>query len=317
MWAIRSLAPGLLAQGSAPAPRATDLDPGQILVRGLAGGICGSDLPKFRRTGVHAHAPALWGYPLHEIVGEVVHSSSPDCAPGDVVVGWAARSQGLAEYVVVDETDVHVLRTEMAAIEAVIAQPLACSLSAVDRVDVRGRTVAILGLGGFGLLLAHLAKAHGAQSVVGIDPIRRVQAGTLGLDDVVEALASEGLARLGADGWIPEVVIEAVGHQTATVNDAIRGVAPGGSILCFGIPDVGVYPLEYEQVMRKNLTLVGSVTSDRVASLRKADRHLAIHRGLPAAVVSDVMAPRDAQAAYALAASPKRGLRKIVLDYDG
>ena len=56
--------------------------------------ICGSDLPNFR-GGLWPHPAAEdgWGavrapgFPLHEIVGEVVASRHPDHSPGDLVVG--------------------------------------------------------------------------------------------------------------------------------------------------------------------------------------------------------------------------------------
>jgi threonine dehydrogenase-like Zn-dependent dehydrogenase len=78
MKAMELVAPGCFELVVVPAPGADTVGPGEALVRVLAGGVCGSDLPYFK-----GHLP-LWfgdrtagvtsipGFPLHEIVGEVL-----------------------------------------------------------------------------------------------------------------------------------------------------------------------------------------------------------------------------------------------------
>ena len=81
---------------------------GQVLVRFLAAGICGSDLPGFK--GVQGRLPGdtgtlaaeMAGFPIHEIVGEVVATAHPGHRVGDRVVGWASGFNGLMEYVASD-----------------------------------------------------------------------------------------------------------------------------------------------------------------------------------------------------------------------
>ena len=98
MWAHRLTAPGRLEAVDAPEPG--DPGPGEVVARFEAGGICGSDLPSFLGTldlltgASHGHP----GYPLHELVGEVVASGADDVPVGARVVGWAKGHLGLAEY---------------------------------------------------------------------------------------------------------------------------------------------------------------------------------------------------------------------------
>jgi threonine dehydrogenase-like Zn-dependent dehydrogenase len=66
------------------------------------------------------------------------------------------------------------------------------------------------------------------------------------------------------------VVIEAVGHQTGTINDCLILVRKYGTVLAFGVPDQPVYPLEYEVFFRKNASLVAVVTPDWTDYLARA-----------------------------------------------
>jgi threonine dehydrogenase-like Zn-dependent dehydrogenase len=310
MWAYRLVAPGVLARTEAPTP---EPGPDQVLLRTLAGGICGSDLPKFRgskgmRLGKDGTlTPGRPGYPLHEVVGEVVVGPSP----GERVVGWATESDALAEYVATSAAQLHRYDTSLAAETAVVLQPLACVLYALRQSPVRDAHVTVLGLGPMGLLFCHALRSAGAAHVTGVDPVDRSDvADHFGLDEVV--VAPSGVWAQG-DGRPPDVVIEAVGHQTSTLRHAIDGVAVGGRIVYFGIPDDDHYPLDMERLMRKNLTLVGGVTRDRQAMLAAADRYLGTQPRLGADLVTSVFRVTDCQRAFDLAATTGPARRKVVL----
>jgi len=104
MWAMRLAGPYAFMRTQVAVPTPGDLDDGQVLLRVIAGGICGSDIPYFR--GVHPipEVPGLAGrlsaelpgFPMHEVVGEVVASRHPETAVGSYVVGWARGMNGLA-----------------------------------------------------------------------------------------------------------------------------------------------------------------------------------------------------------------------------
>lgn len=231
---------------------------------------------------------------------------------GARVVGWASRSDGLAEYVVTDGAQVHAFRATGDDCAAVLIQPIACVLYALDRVPVEGRTVAVLGLGPIGMLFALAARARGARRVIGVDPVDRTEeAARFGLDEVAVARSDVWSLHLGDEH--PEVVIEAVGHQTATLSHAIRAVAVGGTVLYFGIPDDHVYPIDMESLMRRNVALVGGVTRDRAGSLLRADEFLAARPALSRDLITHEFGRAEAQLAFESVARPERGRLKIVL----
>ncbi|MGH3486664.1 MAG: zinc-binding dehydrogenase, partial [Actinopolymorphaceae bacterium] len=243
-------------------PSPADLRPGELLLRFVVGGICGSDVPKF--TGAappDGHDRPGPGFPLHEIVAEVVASASARFRPGDRVVGVARGVRGLQEYSVTADFLVCAVPDQVRDLDAIAAQPLATVLSAIDRIpDVAGRTVAVLGLGPIGLLFAHVLNARGARSVVGVDPIDRSEvAGDYGLAGTYACGASDWVAGLAKSDLV-DLCVEAVGHQTATVADAIRAAAPGGHVLAFGIVDTEDYVVPFRTLFRKNLSLTAGTT---------------------------------------------------------
>lgn len=323
MWAYQLMAPERLQRVDVQAPGIGDLVGGDVLLRTLAGGICGSDIPKYRgqsgaspdrSTGLLPGAP---GFPMHEVVGEVLASRHDAIAPGSRVVGWASQSNALAERVVTRGDHVHTYDRSLSATDAVLIQPLACVLDALDRLTITSRIVAVIGLGPIGLLLAHAAKAIGACRVIGIDPINRAAVtGAFGIDELIQ-LPSRTWARNVADSDRPSVVIEAVGHQVTTLDDSILGVAKGGEILYFGIPDDEYYPLNMERLLRKNLTLQAGVTRNRQRALSAAHRHLMQHPQLIENLISHRFGCDDAQAAYDTAASTGSSRLKVVLSLNG
>lgn len=111
----------------------------------------------------------------------------------------------------------------------------------------------------------------------------------------------------------PEVVIEAIGHQTATLGGAIEACRPGGQILYFGIPDQDVYPIDMESMVRKNLTLRAGITRDRAAMLARADRRLAADPAAFRTLITSVVAFDRVQEAFEAAARPRPGQAKIIL----
>jgi threonine dehydrogenase-like Zn-dependent dehydrogenase len=265
MWAYQLVAPGRLQAVDTAEPTTEGLEQDSVILRVLAGGVCGSDIPKLDRV-----PPGPPGFPMHEVVGEVVASRHEALREGARVVGWATRSDALAEFVVTDGNQVCPYDKSLAPPDAVLIQPLACVLHAVQRLPMSSATVGVVGLGPIGLLFAHAAKSLGAQRVIGVDPVSRDDvAAKVGIDELVTAPAAVWAGSL-AEAHQPDVVVEAVGHQVRTLDDAIVAARPGGTILYFGIPDDAYYPLNMERMTRKSLTLMAGVTRERRRSLTQA-----------------------------------------------
>ena len=315
MWAYRLVGPGRFERCTVPEPG--PLSTGQVVLRTTSGGICGSDLGFFKgaTTPEGTLRDSMFGvpgFPLHEITGQVVASAHPEHAIGDQVVGWATRTDGVAEYVVTDGEEIAAYRPELKPEIAVLLQPLACVLYAVESIgDVRGKNVAVLGLGPIGLLVAHVLRARGAGRITGVDRVNRaLLAERFGVDEVVWASTD----RWARDAVLePDLVIECIGHQAGSLNDAIRVVASNGQIYYFGIVEEAAQAVNLRQFQRKNLTLRSGITLQRRRMLAEADAYLAEHRDLETGYVTDVLHVVEIDAAFRRALDPAPEQGKVVV----
>lgn len=320
MWAQKLVRPGVFESVEVDAPDPGALSPGETLLRVEAGAICGSDLPYFRgETCIHFDdatplAANLPGFPLHEVVGEVIASDDPDLPVGCRAVGWATKFSALADFAVTDSDSLMAVPDELDSADALTLQPLACVTETVRSLGpVDGARVAVLGLGPFGLLFSHALATAGAGEVVGVDRLdRSAIADAFGIDTLVHSSTSRW-ARALADDERPQLVIEAIGHQTATLSDAIEAVADDGRIFCFGVPDEPVYPLPMQDLFRKHVTLSGGIVAERRRCLESALDYQARFPDLQKQLVTHTFDFTDAQLAFELAARPSSGRLKVQL----
>ncbi|ORA15198.1 MULTISPECIES: zinc-binding dehydrogenase [Mycobacterium avium complex (MAC)] len=320
MWSYRIVAPYLFERTTIHDKTPDGLADGQVLLRFSAAGVCGSDLPAFRgakgripgddgRSG-----PEKDGFPIHEVAGEVIASRHPAHRPGDHVVGWASGFDGLMECIVSNGDGLAPYDPALTPAQAVGLQPLACVIYACEQLgDLAGRHVAIIGQGSIGLLFSYVAKAVGARRVTGIDPIdRRDLATAFGVDDPVRATSDRWVSQLGpADR--ADVVIEAVGHQVATLTHAIDAAAPGGTVFYFGVADDEMYPINMRVMLRNNLTLKSGVTQDRRRMLELAGKFAAEHPWLLGAYLTHAFGIDEVQDAFDLACRPDPERVKIAI----
>src|SRR5690348_13003291 len=166
MWAYRLVAPYTFERVDIPAKTPEDLGDRQVLLRFLAAGVCGSDLPGFRGTkgklpgDTGLSAAEMDGFPIHEVVGEVIASRHRSHGVGDRVVGWASGFDGLMEQVIADGDGLAPFDAGLAPQHAVALQPLACVLYALEQIpNIKGSHVAVIGQGSIGLLFSYAAKA--------------------------------------------------------------------------------------------------------------------------------------------------------------
>lgn len=320
MWSYRLIAPYLFERTTIADTAPESLTDGQVLLRFLAAGVCGSDLPAFRgargripgddgRSG-----PEKDGFPIHEVAGEVIASRHPAHRPGDLVVGWASGFDGMMERIVTDGDGLAPYDPALTPAQAIGLQPLACVLYACEQLgDLAGRRVAIIGQGSIGLLFSYVAKAAGARRVTGVDPIdRRDVARAFGVDETVRATSDRWASQL-EPGDRADVVIEAVGHQVATLTHAIDATAPGGTVFYFGVADDEMYPISMRAMLRNNLTLKSGVTLDRRRMLELASKFAAEHPWLLGAYLTHTFGVEQVQDAFELASRPVAERIKIAI----
>lgn len=318
MWCYRLVAPFTFERTDLPEPDPAQLADGQVLLRFLAAGICGSDLPGFRGTqgklpgDTGCCAAEMDGFPIHEIAGEVLASAHPAHAVGDRVVGWASGFDGLQAQVVADGDGLSSYEIDLTPQHAIGLQPLACVLYTVEQLgDLTGKRVAVIGQGSIGLLFSYVAKAAGAAHVTGVDPVDREALGpAFGVDEVVRATSDRWIRHV-TDKF--DVVVETVGHQVATLNHALDAAAFGATVFYFGVPDDDSYPISMRTMLRNNLTLKSGVTLERRRVLAAADTFAGRHPQLLPAYLTHTFGPHEAQAAFEQACRPDPTRVKIAI----
>lgn len=234
---------------------------GEVMIRTAAALTCGTDAKVFRR-GYHARMivpPALFG---HEVAGvvEQVGAGVSAFAEGMRVVAANSAPCGACAYCgegrqslcedllfwngayaehacfparIVEKNLLHI-PDGVAFEHAALVEPLACALRGVEDIALQpGQTVAIVGAGPMGLMLAGLAFHRGAHVVsVGRSSDRLREARAFGAAETV-SLTEEPRAVERLAGMAPHAVIEAVG-ASETSELALRIVRKGGVVNLFG-----------------------------------------------------------------------------------
>jgi L-iditol 2-dehydrogenase len=250
-------APGDLRVEEVPRP---EPGPGDVLVQVELALTDGTDVKTYRRGHplLLTQSPARFGHEFCGLVDgrRVVAANSAPCGECDGCVrGEQCRelvflSGAYAEWLVVPEriaeVNLHDVPRGVAPQVAAMVEPLACCLRGIERADITsGDTVAILGAGPIGLMLAAcVADAGGWPVIVGGREERRA---------IVEDFGAEV-----GDGRGADVVIEAAGTERAW-SDAVELVRPGGTVVMFGgLPHDARPPVDAYRVHYEELTVRGS-----------------------------------------------------------
>ena len=303
-----------------PVPQLPSEGNDRILVRTAWVSMCGSDIPFFTGNKRFRTYPLSPGAPIHECVGEVVESASKQFKPGDWVLAIPDENQGLAEFFLARTSKAVGLNPDLDDPGAAcIIQPLSTVLNAMDRLEpIRGESFAIVGLGSIGLFFVWLAAKGGARSM-GIDSCadRCRMAEALGATSTLCRHSIEVVhrAREIPNEWDPpDICVEAVGHQTNTINDCLELVRKYGTVVAFGVPDHAVYALEYEIFYRKNAVLMATVTPDWTEYLVKARDLYMANTGELTKLITHRLPVKDAEKAFKMFEQHEDGLIKVILD---
>lgn len=260
-------------------------EPGEVIVRMTAAGLCGTDYEIWSGARPVAY-PRIMG---HELVGRV-EAAAPDVtrvSPGDPVVVEPNYScgrcplcregnrnlclsrttiginvdGGFAELVRVPEQCCWRAAAGAASDALLLAEPLAVVVRAVARGAPKpGETAAIVGAGTLGLLALQVLRARGARVMVTSRSRRRFTlADQLGADATHAAIdgplgdaARRFSGREGVD-----LVVETAGTADA-VTHALELVRPGGRVVLTGLPHEPT-PVSFFSVVRREVTLTGSM----------------------------------------------------------
>ncbi|MBL7197528.1 MAG: alcohol dehydrogenase catalytic domain-containing protein [Candidatus Omnitrophica bacterium] len=241
---------------------------GELLMRVMASGICGSDVMQWYR--IHK-VPLVLG---HEVAGEVVEvgegvdqykkgdriSASHHvpcgkchyCLSGHETVCDTLRKTnfdpgGFAQYLRIPainvKNGVYPLPGDVTFEKATFIEPVACVLRAQRLAGMKeGRSVLIIGSGISGILHVQMARINNASRVIATDisDFRLKAAKRFGADNTIyskEDLPS--CVRRFNDGRLADLVILCTGAKPALVQ-ALDSVERGGTVLIFAATNQGI-----------------------------------------------------------------------------
>ncbi|UCG83549.1 MAG: alcohol dehydrogenase catalytic domain-containing protein [Dehalococcoidia bacterium] len=258
------------------------LDKDEVLIRVQYCGICGSDIHRYK-----------WGAALgigHEFSGDIVkvgpnvtslkvgdrvavepHHSCGECywcrqgaeigLCEEFYLGIERYQGAFRTHVKAREYQVHKLPDNMSYEQAALIEPTTISLHAVKLSEMKeGDTVAVLGLGPIGQLVARVARALGAGQVYATEASRsRIELARGVVDEVIDINATDPVDRIMelTQGRGADVVFECAG-SIATAQQSLALVRKGGTIvavsICFDWVDI-----PFSSIVLKGLTLKGFV----------------------------------------------------------
>jgi L-iditol 2-dehydrogenase len=316
--------------------------PGEVLVRSVLAGVCGSDT--HAAAGLHPWI-SLPYVPGHEVVGVVAETGAgvPPVQPGRRVtvepylpcwnckqclrglenicenlgfLGCGDPQGAMADYFTVDARRIHVIPDELDDRAAALIEPLSTPVHAIRRAGgVAGRTVAVLGAGSIGLLLLRAVVAQGAKRVVVTAPRaeRRQLALALGADAAVDAYAEDAVDQArGALEESADVVFDCVANESTT-RQAIGMADKGGTVVVVGVPS-GEVRLPLQLVQDRQIRVQGSATylPEDVAGSIELLRSGVVR---PDDFVTSVVPMESVAEAFEQAASPRH--IKVLIAIDG
>ena len=284
MRSIQLVAPRTLEPREMEMP--ADPGPGEVMVRVRAVGICGSDLHWYLEDGVGSYRavhPQVLG---HEPAGEVVAvgrgvsglavgervAIEPAITCGEcefcrsgrhnncvtsIFMGTPQMPGLFREYAVMPERNAVAIPANMSFDDATIIEPLAVMLHVMELVEIRlGDTVAVMGAGPIGMLMATMARIAGASRVWIADrvPHRLELARAMGLECAVEISRIAQAVMDETQGRGADIVFDAAG-KAETIDAGFGAARLGGQFVLIGIPDEMRPRVDWHAAMGKELSI--------------------------------------------------------------
>lgn len=270
-----------------------------ILVKVLAGSLCGSDVHIYEWTAGYEWMPmpVVLG---HEFAGEVAEvgelakgivagdriTALPSmpcgecefCRMGNVgncrqrfVLGLS-RHGAFAEYMLIKGgAEVLKIPDNVSNEEASLCEPLAITLNGIDLSDIKpGQTAAVFGPGPIGLLTVQLLKTAGAGKIIvtgtSADKRRLDIAKQLGADIVIDVDQGDPVAQVKKAVGKLDYVFEATGIPQ-TISQGLQLLKRGGKVMVMGIH---ASPASFDPIdlVRQSKSLIGVYGYDRNTWLR-------------------------------------------------
>ena len=268
-------------------PRPTP-GPGQVLLRVATVGVCGSDVHYYLHGRIGSQvvtAPIIMGHEFSAwvaelgpgvgdlAVGQLVSvepgiscgkcepclQGHPNLCPNVRFCGTPPIDGVFAEYTVMPAENCFPLPAGFGPLEGAMLEPLGIAIHTVDLAHLQaGQTVAVLGAGPIGLLIAAVARAAGASRIIMTEPLAHRR--RFALDYVADAALNPEEVDVVAEiqhltgGRGVDVAFEAAGGSD-TPQQAAAIARIGGKVIIAGIPSDDSMNMNASTVRRKGLTI--------------------------------------------------------------
>lgn len=261
----------------------------EALIKVKVCGICASDIPRVMEKGTY-HFPLI---PGHEISGIVVQKrkGNSEIKEGDRVTIFpllpcykcfycqrgrynlcdnydylgSCCNGGFAEYVKVPTENLIKIPPAISYEEAALVEPSSVALHAINRAKMEiSDSIAILGTGFMGIVLAQWARIRGARNIflVDIKEEKLKVAHQYRFEKIINAAKEDPVKKVLKENRGVDVSIEAAGVPT-TFKQCLQLTKKGGKVILLGNMKGEVRLSEnlISTILRKELTLYGSWNS--------------------------------------------------------
>ncbi len=325
-----------------------EIGAGEILIRVHTCGICGTDLKKIA-TGSHS-APRIFG---HETAGTVaaigdevanfqigdrvvvfhhipcgdcyycrhkVFAQCPTYKKVGATAGYEASGGGFSEYVrvmdwIVGNGGVVRIPDGVSFEQASFIEPVNTCMKGIETLRLNpGETVLVMGQGPIGIILAVLARRHGARVITSdLLPQRHTISRTFGLNENIDASTADTVQTVkgltegrGADAVILAVAVNGL------IRPAMDATRPGGRVLLFAQTQHGEATIDPAAVCVDEKSLLGSYSAS--VDLQAESAQFVLNREMDLErLISHRFSLGESVEALQLAAHPKPDSMKIVI----
>jgi threonine dehydrogenase-like Zn-dependent dehydrogenase len=291
---------------------------GAIKIKTELSAICGSDIPNFSLE--QADYPGRLGTSIHEAIGTITQSNSDRFNVGDRVLALPREVGGCSEYFTSHENVTMPLVDFHSQEQILMSQPLGTVIWAVRKLgSVIDKDIVIFGAGPIGQLASHTVSNLGAKTITVVDVVdfRLEMVKQMRATATINATREDVLERIEqiTEGRMADFAFEMVGHNTETINTCIDAVKRLGTVLCFGVPDEDVYPIHYPKIIRKNISVIGSIGPEAQADFPLAMRWIAEGRVDVSPIITQRMPFTEVQRGFEMFVNERDKAIKIVLEY--
>ncbi len=334
---------GRLVLTEAPIPDIQSDD--QLLIQVKTVGVCGSEVHAFHGTHPYRKAPVILG---HEAAGDVLSlgeavtsfkvgdrvivdpqwtcGQCAYCRAGDLnlcpskkVLGTPAWPGAFGEYIIAPEKSVFLLPHKLSYVQGSLIEPLTVAVHVARQANlVAGESVAILGTGSIGGLLAGVCHVQGAEPIISadihqhcLDAARERLGATHDFLLPDRDLVAEVKALTGGEG-VDVVFVTA--DDPSLVSRGVQIAKRRGRIVLVALLTNSPLQLTAYEIIGKELHIVGSSMSNH-DDVRKAIELTASRQVDVEAIATHLLPIEDAQRGVELADTKDDGAIKVILSF--